>query len=190
MSILKYVIATLLAGSFGLTSSATFAQGPVNDCDLLNQFYAFTDGMQAYQKGDSKKAVNIFCSLALQGDDRAQFRLAQYYAKELDSHLPHDVVTAYAWSKLANFSFSTVRKTKLVTALKQELNAEELAAAEDLYRSIVEMAGTGDRINQQHRTLDLDKIFEQYNRKVYGQTYTGSRIKGRDPESNNLIIIQ
>lgn len=166
-------------------SLSTDAKGeeslPASDCQIPTTFFAYKDAKKAQYEGDIKSAFNIFCSLALQGDDRAQYQLARFYAKKIESHVEKDLFQAYAWASLANKAIPTSRKSKLRDEITTMLNSDEHEAAIELYAEFRSVVGSGRRIDQLYKKLDLIKIHSKYKENLRKQRHVGTHIRGKGP---------
>jgi TPR repeat protein len=185
---IKYFVAVLVISSTIFAPQAlSDEQSPLIDCEPLSQFYAYKDGMNSHHNKDFGKAFNIFCNLALQGDDRAQFRLAEYYSGKYASNTPIDLQLAYIWSRLANTRIYTVKRTELYQQIRAQLAGENLELSQLAFGSFMSSFNTGNRVDKQRKKLDLKRIYKEYHDKINNRIYTGSRIRGRVPTDSLSI---
>lgn len=182
MLIIKYFVAVLVVTSIIFAPQAlSNEQSSLIDCEPLSQFYAYKDGMKSHHNQNFSQAFNIFCNLALQGDDRAQFRLAEYYSGKYASKTPIDLQLAYIWSRLANTRIYTVKRTELYKQIRAQLVDKNLEVAQLAFGSFMNSFNTGNRVDEPRKKLDLKRIYKEYHDKINNRIYTGSRIRGRVP---------
>jgi TPR repeat protein len=167
--------------SFTVVADTDLGERNSIKCTLLGKFYAYKDGMLALREKDMLLAFDIFCSLALQGDDRAQFKLAEIVSHKYSSSITKDLSVAYAWSKLANARLHSVRKANLTKAIFSSLSEDEKLAAQGVFEVLRTTVPTGIRIDQAREDIDLAKIYSEYHDKLKNRTFTGSRLKRENP---------
>ena len=112
-----------------------------------------TNAEEMFMKGNLKEAFNIFLSLAQQGDGRAMYFLALYYALGLgDIDFPDDVLAGKLLSKGAEAGDLLAR---LNTAYFFDPQSHEFTATiKELFDSIKALADSGD-IFAQNEMADL-----------------------------------
>lgn len=112
-----------------------------------------TNAEEMFMKGNLKEAFNIFLSLAQQGDGRAMYFLALYYALGLgDIDFPDDVLAGKLLSKGAEAGDLLAR---LNTAYAFDPQSHEFTATiNELFDSIKALADSGD-IFAQNEMADL-----------------------------------
>ncbi|WP_027205109.1 tetratricopeptide repeat protein [Butyrivibrio fibrisolvens] len=112
-----------------------------------------TNAEEMFMKGNLKEAFNIFLSLAQQGDGRAMYFLALYYALGLgDIDFPDDVLAGKLLSKGAEAGDLLAR---LNTAYFFNPQSHEFTATiKELFDSIKALADSGD-IYAQNEMADL-----------------------------------
>jgi len=167
-SMIKLFVALILLASYGLAQAQLFSfnspLGGATNAKLTLQMMQQRADM-AYASGQDKRAWKLYQQLADVGDKFAQFRIASMY--EDGRHVQRDLVQAHSWAALAA---ETGRKEfrQYQSQLRAQLNASQLAAAEQLAQELIAEYGI---FNQALTALDLmrDRVSD----------CTGSRVGAR-----------
>lgn len=152
-----------------------------------DDFITFKMAKIAQSQQHTDDAIDLFCNLAFSGDYRAQFQLAQYYAKSLPSDLQQNNTFAWVWTRLSNATVVSRHRTDYLTALEAKMSDDERKEARKIYNQARQAIRTDLRIDQQLPPLDWAKIMANYEKENGKQEYTGTRIK-RDDKPMNLSI--
>lgn len=138
---LKLTVLTLLI------AQASYAQ--MNALHALETFKQEADN--AYSSGHYKNAFNMYQKLSYVGDKFAQFRLAVMYAE--GQSIAADPVAAYAWSHVAAEN-SQPQYRQFNRAIKATLDAQQLAAAQNLADDLLSRYGVFANAIAASKTLD------------------------------------
>lgn len=146
-------------------------------CDDARDNLIYQDAILLEREGDLASASELFCNLAAAGDDRAQFKYANFLQKNAKNRSA--VVIASALANLSNQVYKSARKSQLIEALEQTLSDHEKDLRNSLFSKMVGVFSTGNRLdgNQYLSKKDLDKLRDKK------RLFTGSRIKREDAKS-------
>lgn len=151
------------------------------------EFITYKMAKIAQSQQHTADAIDLFCNLAFSGDYRAQFQLAQYYAKTLPSDLQQNNAFAWVWTRLSNATVVSRHRSEYLSALESRMSDDERKEAKKIYYQAKLAIRTDLRIDQQLPPLDWAKIMANYEKENGKQEYTGTRIK-RDDKPMNLSI--
>ncbi|QBY03887.1 hypothetical protein E2K93_05600 [Thalassotalea sp. HSM 43] len=150
----------------------------------MEQFFPYKAGIQAQQDERHEEAFDIFCQLSFKGDYRAQFQMAQYFAVGVTDYIEADPVFAVLWADLANSRKKSVKRQRFIDTTKATLTDEQHKVFITLLPRFLQSVPTGQRIDMQFEPLDLNKLYQEYQKAREPQEYTGSRIKRDKPPIN------
>lgn len=143
-----------------------------NVCKKSNKFFPYKAGVIA-AKENAESAFEIFCSLAIKGDYRSQFKIANYYYNGILGYLDESEIDAYVWAKLSISHVKSLKKENFLIKIQQGLSDLDLSKANTIYELAVQLIPSGNRIDGQYEPIDLNAYIKEKT------TTTGSRIKGK-----------
>lgn len=181
---MKRVFLVLIAlGAFCLPS---IGQAEGTSCKPLSEFVPYKAGVKVEKQGDHKKAFDIYCHLAIQGDYRAQFKIAQYFHSGIEGEVETNLVHAYIWAKYSNHYVKSRKRGEFAARIANALSEEQRAAASSSYTMLASVIPGGRRIDMLYKPIDLAKLLKEKNKK---KKFTGSNIK-RNEAPTNLGIVE
>ncbi len=180
---MKLRILGFIVCSFIVFCTETKAEN--NSCKVLSKFFPYKAGVALEKKGKHNNAFDIYCHLAIQGDYRAQFKIAQYFQTGIEGKLEASSVHAIVWAKFANYYIKSRKRADFISSVEQNLSEEQLAIASERFSFMVSMMPGGRRIDMQYKPIDIAELIKEKKKK---RKFTGSNIK-KDKAPINLGII-
>ncbi|MCW8878277.1 MAG: hypothetical protein OQK51_14605 [Kangiellaceae bacterium] len=179
----KLVLIFCIIGAL-LTPELSMAEG--SSCKPLSEFVPYKAGVKVEKRGEHKKAFDIYCHLAIQGDYRAQFKIAQYFDTGIKGELEPNLVHSYVWAKYANHYVKSRKRAEFAANIGAKLTEEQRAMASSAYTLLASIMPGGLRIDMQYKPIDIAKLLKEKRKK---KKFTGSNIK-RDEAPTNLGIVE
>ena len=146
-------------------------------CAPLQSVYSYSAGVQAQKEGYDVAAFDIFCNLAVRGDYRSQYKLAQYYLSGIENYLQPNKNYAYVWAKISNSYVLSRNRQRLVDEIAAGISREEQEKQNNLlYAAVLRSIPAGTR-------LAIDSAADDYKRLLREERVVSN---GDDRQTANL----
>ena len=159
-----------------------------SECQGMKEFIPYKAGVQAEKKNLPVEAFLIWCNLALKGDYRAQFKLANYYFNGSPNVIEPDPEFAYVWAMLSNYYAVSKKKTEYAEMIYTFISPENVESLNLKLERALKIIPTGNRIDIQHAPIDYDKLFKEFKERSKKKQFTGSRIRRDKPILSTRIF--
>ncbi len=168
-----------------VTNAADLSNKCGND---MQTFFPYKAGIEAEKNEMYTEAFIIFCNLALKGDYRAQFKLANYYYSGIPELIEIDYEFAYIWSKLSNHYTTSKRKTLFTEKILQKIAVKNRQTLHLKYEVALNIIPAGTKIDQKYEPINYSKIIKEYKKRKEKKQFVGSRIRRDEPILSTRIF--
>ena len=161
----------------------------IDECVPLPEFFPYKAGIEAEKRGKDSKAFEIYCSLAVQGDYRAQFKLAKYYLDGIRGYIEPNKVLAHVWSRMSIFSVQSRKRKELEKSVKKTLTEHQINRSDQIFWTIVRVIPSNQRIDMAFKPLNLEDYLIKDDKPRFSREMISTRIKKKEKKKSKRCSI-